>query len=196
MAKRIATEYVEASMRLSEAQLNEFVHRVNDPQVHQMVKVLDGGGQVVVLADEQGEEVQLSFDIKDGAYVCELSFRLRSLKLTNVVRRMFSECKGSGRVNRIYEGFTMVYVYEEGQVIRIMEESQPEACNLIYEHKDTMGQLTRMFKRNGVEMEILGIHQSINALLDLRIASVEPETVKWIDDELRLKTKRLFALEA
>ncbi|GJM79243.1 hypothetical protein HMSSN139_17390 [Paenibacillus sp. HMSSN-139] len=78
MAQRLATEYVNASMRLTEVQMSQFVHKVYDPHVRQRVKVLDNGGQEVVLEDDGGEEVHLPFERVDGYYICEMSFRLEN----------------------------------------------------------------------------------------------------------------------
>ncbi|GJM74800.1 hypothetical protein HMSSN036_70160 [Paenibacillus macerans] len=124
MAQRLATEYVNASLRLSEVQMSQFIHKVYDPHVRQRVKVLENGGQEVVLEDDGGEEVHLPFDRKDGYYVCELSFRLEQPHLTNVMRLLFAAFKGSGMVTRIYNGFMMMYYYQEGRVRKIVEYSR------------------------------------------------------------------------
>lgn len=195
MAQRLATEYVNASLRLSEDQMSQFIHKVYDPHVRQRVKVLDNGGQVVVLEDDGGEEVHLPFDRSDGNYVCELSFRLEKPHLTNVMRLLFSTFKGSGMVTRIYNGFMMMYYYQEGRVRKIEEYSR-DSHKLVYEHKDTVGELQRIYRNNDVELEIDRIHKSINALLDLRIVTQDSHEVGRIDGELRQHTRRLFVLEA
>jgi hypothetical protein len=195
MAQRLATEYVNASLRLSEDQMSQFIHKVYDPHVRQRVKVLDNGGQVVVLEDDGGEEVHLPFDRSDGNYVCELSFRLETPHLTNVMRLLFSAFKGSGMVTRIYNGFMMMYYYQEGRVRKIVEYSR-DSHKLVYEYKDTVGELQRIYRNNDVELEIEAIHKSINALLDLRIVTQDSDEVVRIDGELRQHTRRLFVLEA
>ncbi|GGH33618.1 non-ribosomal peptide synthetase module [Paenibacillus segetis] len=195
MAQRLATEYVNASLRLSEDQMSQFIHKVYDPHVRQRVKVLDNGGQVVVLEDDGGEEVHLPFDRSDGNYVCELSFRLETPHLTNVMRLLFSAFKGSGMVTRIYNGFMMMYYYQEGRVRKIVEYSR-DSHKLVYEYKDTVGELQRIYRNNDVELEIEAIHKSINALLDLRIVTQDSNEVVRIDGELRQHTRRLFVLEA
>ncbi|WP_410771862.1 non-ribosomal peptide synthetase module [Fontibacillus sp. BL9] len=195
MAQRLATEYVNASLSLSEVQMSQFVHKVYDPHVRQRVKVLDNGGQVVVLEDDGGEEVHLPFDRKDGYYVCELSFRLETPHLTNVMRLLFAAFKGSGMVTRIYNGFMMMYYYQNGRVRKIVEYSR-DSYKLVFEFKDTLGELQRIYRNNDVEREIESIHVSINTLLDKRIIAMDPEAVNLIDDELRGCTRRLFVLEA
>lgn len=195
MAQRLATEYVNASLRLSEVQMSQFVHKVYDPHVRQRVKVLDHGGQVVVLEDEAGEEVHLPFDRRDGYYVCELSFRLEKPHLTNVMRLLFAAFKGTGLVTRIYNGFMMMYYYQDGRVRKIVEYSR-DSYKLVFEHKDTVGELQRIYRSNDVEMEISGIHRSINALLDLRFVTQDAAEVDAIDGQLRQHSRRLFILEA
>lgn len=195
MAQRLATEYVNASLRLSEVQMSQFIHKVYDPHVRQRVKVLENGSQEVVLEDDGGEEVHLPFDRRDGYYVCELSFRLEKPHLTNVMRLLFAAFKGSGMVTRIYNGFMMMYYYQDGRVRKIVEYSK-DSYKLVFELKDSIGELQRIYRNNDVEREIESIHGSINTLLDKRIIAKDPEAVNRIDDELRGHTRRLFALEA
>ncbi|MNJ29688.1 hypothetical protein [Paenibacillus fonticola] len=195
MAQRLATEYVNASLRLSEVQMSQFIHKVYDPHVRQRVKVLDNGGQEVVLEDDSGEEVHLPFDRKDGYYVCELSFRLEKPHLTNVMRLLFAAFKGSGMVTRIYNGFMMMYYYQEGRVRKIVEYSR-DSYKLVYEHKDTVGELQRIYRNNDVEQEIEKIHRDVNSLLDRRFVAQDSAAVKQIDEQLRKHTRRLFILEA
>ncbi|WMT40141.1 non-ribosomal peptide synthetase module [Paenibacillus sp. D2_2] len=195
MAQRLATEYVNASLRLSEVQMSQFVHKVYDPRVRQKVKVLENGSHEVVLEDDGGEEVCLPFDRRDGYYVCELSFRLEQPRLTNVMRLLFSAFKGSGLVTRIFNGFMMMYYYQEGRVRKIVEYSR-DSYKLVFEHKDAEGNLQQMYHNNDVEQEISRIHESINALLDSRFITNDSVVVNQIDDQLREHSRRLFALEA
>lgn len=195
MAQRLATEYVNASLRLSEVQMSQFIHKVYDPHVRQRVKVLDNGGQEVVLEDDGGEEVHLPFDRKDGYYVCELSFRLEPPHLTNVMRLLFAAFKGSGMVTRIYNGFMMMYYYQEGRVRKIVEYSR-DSHKLVFEFKDTASELQRVYRSNDVEMEIARIHKTINSLLDARFIAQDAAEVERIDGELRSCSRRLFILEA
>ncbi|GIO39850.1 hypothetical protein J41TS12_47110 [Paenibacillus antibioticophila] len=195
MAQRLATEYVNASMCLSEAQMSQFIHKVYDPHVRQRVKVLDNGSQEVVLEDDGGEEVHLPFDLRDGNYVCELSFRLETPHLTNVMRLLFAAFKGSGMVTRIFNGFMMMYYYENGRVRKIVEYSR-ESYKLVFELKDTLAELQSIYRSEAIEQEIESIHTRINQLLDQRFVASQPKVLDRIDDELRNCSRRLFALEA
>ena len=106
----------------------------DDGRIHHRVKVLDNGCQEIVLADVSGEEVHFPFDRQKGFYICELSCRLVNHHLTNVVRKLFMTFKGDGVVHRIYEEFTMTYVYAQGSVRKIVEQNG-ENTRLIYEYK-------------------------------------------------------------
>lgn len=194
MAQRLATEYVNASMRLTEVQMSQFIHKVYDPHVRQRVKVLDNGGQEVVLEDDGGEEVHLPFERVDGFYVCEMSFRLEKPHLTNVMRLLFAAFKGSGMVTRIYNGFMMMYYYQEGRVRKIVEYSR-DSYKLVFEYKDAAAELQQIYRNNDIELEIARIRKEINALLDQRFIADEAD-VERIDNELRQCSRRLFVLEA
>lgn len=195
MAHRLATEYVNATMQMTDVQMNQFLQSTIASQINFRVKVMDGGGQEIVLEDESGEEVHLPFERKDGFYVCELSCRLVTPELTNAVRKLFSAFKGSGKVNRIYRGFIMSYDYHEGTVQRIAQLAE-DACSLVYEYKNTTGELQRLFNSNETEREIESIHRNINDLLDQRIATVSRSMIEHIDEQLRHYNQRLFVLEA
>lgn len=195
MAHRLATEYVNATMQMTDVQMNQFLQSTITTQINLRVKVMDGGGQEIVLEDEGGEEVHLPFERKDGFYVCELSCRLVTPELTNAVRKLFSACKGSGKVNRIYHGFIMSYDYQEGTVKRIAQLAE-DACSLVFEYKNTTGELLRLFNSNESEREIESIHRNINDLLDQRISAVTPSIIERIDQQLRQYNQRLFVLEA
>ena len=195
MAHRIATEYIKATMQMTDVQMNQFLQSSIASPVNFRVKVMDGGGQEIVLEGESGEEVHLPFERKDGLYVCELSCRLVTPSLTNAVRNLFAASKGSGRVNRIYRGFTMSYDYQDGTVQRIAQLTD-DASSLIYEYKNTVGELQRLFESNVTEKEIEAIQRNINDLLDQRLAASSALSIERIDERLRHYNQRLFVLEA
>lgn len=191
MAQRLATEYVKANLQLTELQMNQFLLS----KEHCKVKVLDSGEQEIVLADVSGEEVHLPIVCKDGLYFCELSCRLVNPRLTNAVRKLFMTYKGDGMVNRIYQGFTMMYYYAHGSVQRI-EEITPEGSRLVFEHKQTMTDLEQLFQSKGVEQEISATYKDINFWLDQRNKAVSNHDITFIDEKLRLGTAKWFAMEA
>lgn len=196
MAQRLATEYVNATMQMTDIQMDQFLQFNQAFRVSNRVKVMDSGEQVFVLEDESGEEVHLPFERKNGVYICELSCRLVTPHLTNAVRKLFAAFRGSGRVNRIYRGFTMSYDYHEGTVHRITQITGNESI-VIYEYKNTTGELQRLFNSNEAEKEIESIQHHINVLLDQRIAAGGNTFITMtIDERLRKYNQRLFVLEA
>lgn len=194
MAQRLATEYVKATMRLSEPQMHLFLRMTEDGRLHHRVKVLDNGCQEIVLEDVSGEEVHFPFDRIEGFYICELSCRLVNQHLTNVVRKLFMAFKGDGVVHRIYEGFTMTYVYTQGTVRKIVEKTG-ENIRVIYEYKNTLLELQHLFQARDVEREINRVYAEIDSLLDTR-NDATIEQLHQIDETLARCQKRLFELEA
>ncbi|MDR9857267.1 non-ribosomal peptide synthetase module [Paenibacillus sp. VCA1] len=195
MAQRLATEYVKATLQMSELQLNQFMHSAECCHVHVIVKVLGSGGQEIVLEDESGEEVHFPLESKNGQYFCELSCRLVNPRLTNLVRKLFTDCKGNGVVKRIYQGFTMLYYYEQGSVRKI-EEATASGRKLVYQYKHTAGELQRVYQLNDVEQEISRLYQDIDYWLDERNKAETSDEVARIDEKLRQGAAKWFALEA
>lgn len=195
MAQRLATEYVKATLKLSETQMKQFLQMAEDGQVHSRVKVLGNGGQEIVLEDHAGEEVHFPFDRREGFYVCELSCRLVNLHLANLVRRLFLSFKGDGIVNRVYAGFTMSYVYSKGSVRKIVEVKENQS-QTVYQYKNTLQEMEDVFRMRKIEQQITKVKRSVNGLLDLRNATCSQEEIAKIDEQLRTHTVTLFALEA
>ncbi|QGQ95362.1 non-ribosomal peptide synthetase module [Paenibacillus psychroresistens] len=194
MAQRLATEYVKTCLVLTEAEMFKFVTIFADHQVQLQVKVLENGSQDVVFQDAGEDEIVLSFERLDSKYVFTGSCRLSNPNLVTVMRKAVAEFKGSATVNRIYPSYTMVYQYNRGAVIKIIEI---KAANekIIYEYKDTVDQLKLLFLKQNVEYEIQAIHQQINEVLDLRNLSIESTFISQIDQRLQQLSHRLFSLE-
>lgn len=195
MANRIATEYVKATMQMTDNQMDQFLQRTTASQIQHRVKVMDGGGQEIVLEGDSGEEVHLPFQLKDGMYVCELSCRLVTPSLTNAVRNIFAAHKGTGRVNRIYRGFIMSYDYQNGTVQRISQWTE-DSCSVVYAAKNTAGELQLLFNSDTAEREIEVVRRKVNELLDQRLAAAGTPQTEEIDEALRQCHRRLFVLEA
>lgn len=195
MAQRFATEYVKTCLMLSETQMLEFVRMFQDQQVLLRVKVLENGSQEVVLADAGENEISLTFDRVGGAYICHGTCRLTGTKLTNLMRKAVSSYKGSAIANRLYQGFTMVYHYERGSVVKIVEV-KGNTETVVFEHKDTLGRLEQLFMNNSIEGEIKSLYMQINQLLDLRNDTSDSALQSMIDERLQNMTHRLFVLEA
>ncbi|WP_166238894.1 non-ribosomal peptide synthetase module [Paenibacillus turpanensis] len=194
MAQRLATEYVQTCLTLTEAEMQRFIQLFSENEVSLQEKVLENGNQEVVLEDEAGKPVVLSFQKKLGKYVAEGSCRLNSPKLANAMRKAVSAFKGSAIVNRIYPNYVMVYQYKNGSVIKITELSGGKS-KVVYEYKDTVGQLQRLFDSRKTEAEIKVAQLEIDELLDLRLRSNEEE-ITAIDEKLKQLVHKLFVFEA
>ncbi|MVP00511.1 non-ribosomal peptide synthetase module [Paenibacillus lutrae] len=195
MAQRLATEYVKTRLHLTEAEMSKFVQMFADHQVTSQVKVIENGNQEFVFQEEAGEEIVLSFERVGKQYISSGTCRVTSLRLTNVLRKAIAEFKGSAVVKRIYATFVMIYTYELGRVVKIVEVKGSHT-NVVFEYQDTLGQLEKLFRRTEIEREISMIHDQINHLLDMR-NEVSCLTMKLdIDSRLTQLTRRLFILEA
>ncbi|WNS43515.1 non-ribosomal peptide synthetase module [Paenibacillus sp. MMS20-IR301] len=195
MAQRLAMEYVNVTMQMTEFQLNQFLLSADTSYISHRVKILGAGEQEIVLEEAGGEEVHLSFERKGGIYIGSLSCRVVNPHLINMIRKLFFTYKGTGTVNRIYKDLTMMYYYEGGSVRRI-SEVRPGGTKLIYEHKYSLVEMMSLFKLQTVEQEIELIHQKINSLLDLRNTCRHEAAIREVDDELAKAAARLFQLEA
>jgi hypothetical protein len=196
MAQRVATEYVNASLTVTEAEMPRLISLCEIQQLKLQVFVMDNGNQEIVMEDEAGgEAIRLTFERCGGEFACKLSCRVVKPKLNNALRKLVAHFKGDAVVRRIYPGFAMIYHYERGQVARIQESRGGEFFN-VYERRDTAGRLEAQFRLQSVEEEIGYLRSAVNALLDLRNRVERAEAVQWIDKRLEQHSRRLFALEA
>jgi len=196
MAQRIATEYVKASLQLTADEMAGFARFFEDQHIKQQVRVLENGNHEMVLEDENGrEEVRFIFERQQDRYVCVLSCRLMHPKLTNAMRKAMSAFHGDAIVNRIYSNYTMMYHYVQGNVRKITELSKNEA-RVVFEYKNTVGQLEQQFNNTEIEFSIVLLQKGVDELLDLRNQCSEADQVALIDERLREHTHKLFVLEA
>ncbi|MEK3882667.1 non-ribosomal peptide synthetase module [Paenibacillus sp. PL2-23] len=196
MAKRLATEYVNAKLQFKVDEMSRFIALMEDGQLRSQVLVLDNGNQELLLHDIAGkEEVRLTFERRQDYYVCELSCRLVEPRLANALRKAVSAYRGSAIVNRIYSHYTMIYHYKNGTVQKIVE-STASSERVVFEHKDTLGGLERLFRSRLVEREIGLVQGEVNGLLDLRNQTSDRAEIAAIDEKLAELTRRLFMLEA
>jgi hypothetical protein len=194
MAQRLATEYVHASLQLTLSQLMQLIEMFSVTQTDIRAKVLESGTQQIELHCEQNRLV-LEFHFEAGFYHANGSYRFMNAEWTNVMRQALRTFKGDAIVHRIYEGFTMIYKYEKGHVTKIIESSI-HADKVIYEYKDTIGELEQTFKLQTAEQEIAVLRDSINDLLDLRNMAGDEQICAEIDERLRCVAHKLFVLEA
>lgn len=194
MPKRLATEYVKACLRLSGSEMSQFMSLFNEHRISATVQVCENGNQELVLNEESGDIV-LTLDQEANEYVCQGSFRVNSPKLTDLFRKLVSTYKGDAIVRRIYASFSMVYYYERGTVVKIVELSE-QSQRTIYEYKHTSRQLRQLFESLRIEAEIGLVHLEINRLLDQRNETRNSDSLGKIDRKLKKLVHELFVLEA
>jgi hypothetical protein len=196
MAQRLATEYVKTCLVLDEAELSQLLQLFQNHNLVFKVKVLELGDQEIVFENASGaDSLALTFERKLGKYVLEGSCRFTDPKLANAMRKAVSQYKGDAIVNRIYESYIVEYRYRAGAVVRITERTN-RGDRLVYEHKDTIGDLARTFQGIGAEAEIQVTRLEINEWLDRRNVGATSEEIARIDAELQRLSHRLFVLEA
>lgn len=197
MAQRLATEYVQTCLHLTEADMAKFLKLFQDHQVAADIKVYENGSQELSFAeaDEAGDSVLMSFEQEGGLYVCRGSCRTRNLQLANALRRAISMFKGNAVMHRFYPSYTITYDYEQGAVKRIVEKSG-DTVRLIFEKKDTVGELQALYMQRDVEEELEKLKRRVNALLDQRLATPDRYARAAIDERLKELSRKLFALEA
>ncbi|UUZ84383.1 hypothetical protein LJK88_12175 [Paenibacillus sp. P26] len=183
MANRLATEYVKTCLQLTEAEMGMFIQMFVDHEASLQVKVLENGSQEVVLLDDADQEVVLSFEKEFDLYVCRGTCRITNRNLVNLMRKAVSVFKGDAVVHRIYPSYTMEYTYKQGAVMRIVEKTATSE-KIVYEYKDTIGQMEQLFRSKAVETEIQTIKGQINGLLDLRNQLEDPGIREQIDGRL------------
>ncbi|WP_139490006.1 hypothetical protein [Brevibacillus dissolubilis] len=200
MAQRLATNYSNAFFTMTEQELNDFVKLFAAENFQVQVKVCDNGDRDIVIEDKNGE-IELSFRRSGARYSCESSYVIKDLVLANVMRKAMKTFKGHGIVHRIYEGFTMVYHYDEGSVTKIEElTGEGEEGTDIFEASNTnyARELDQLFQQTGSEQEIHHLREQTDRLLDLRNWAKQqlPVKITSIDEKLTVISHRLFVLEA
>ncbi|WP_134705055.1 non-ribosomal peptide synthetase module [Ammoniphilus sp. YIM 78166] len=191
MAQRVATMYKQVKLELSPHQLKEFVKLFETNHNTTQIRVFENGDTEMILFDH-GNEIPLVFHPLGPHFIFEGSFIMKDLQLANTMRKAVQECKGHALVHRLYLKHIMEYQYAYGNVVKI-QEIRDNTTKLVYEYKDTIGDLTRLYLQRGVEDQIAWVRLQIDQLLDLRMKS-EDKTA--IDASLQALTHELFVLEA
>ncbi|USG67511.1 hypothetical protein NDK47_09655 [Brevibacillus ruminantium] len=198
MAQRLATNYAKAYFTMNEEELNRFVSLFTNEHISVEMKIFENGDRDVLLTDQSGA-IQLTFHRKGNRYSCESSYLIRDMQLANAMRKAMKTFRGHGIVHRIYQGFTVVYHYDEGSVVRIQEISDDEEVS-IFENSapHAAKELEMLFRKTGSECEIDSIRQETDRWLDLRnwAKHEAPEKLDMIDSRLCAMSRRLFELEA
>jgi hypothetical protein len=196
MAQRLATEYVYASLILTEADWPRLAALCESMRLRLQVCVLDNGNHELVLADDGGgESIRLLFERKDGRYACTLSCRVTQPKLAQALNLAVTAFRGNAIVNRIYRGFVIIYHYNGGKVARIAE-NRGGKLHVIYERRGQSESLEARFRLRTAEERIARIRQEVDEMLDRRNRTTDAAAIAAIDEHLRGLSRQLFVLEA
>lgn len=195
MARRLATVYVKTHIRLTEAEMIEFIQLFKKNRVQIEARVYENGNHEVVLESGKGQAITLNFARHEDMYVFDGSFCFYQSAYANVMRKAISKFKGSALVHREYVNFTMEYCYERGIVVSIVERRPGGRKRVVYRYKNKLAELEAMYKRRDVEQDIARVKEQINRMLDIRRSS-HPSRIPDVDAELAALSRRLFALEA
>jgi len=159
MAQRLATNYAKAYFTMSEEELAQFVSLFANEHVSVDVKVCDNGDRDVILSDRSGE-IQLNFLRTGNRYSCDSSYLIRDRQLAEAMRKAMKTFRGQGIVHRIYDGFTMVYHYDQGSVVSIRELTGDEELSVFENTASYVSQeLEQLFQQRGSEQEIESIRK-------------------------------------
>lgn len=196
MAKRLATEYVKTCLQLTETEMVQWLEMFGQHQMVPRIKVLDNGSQEIAFLDEcTGKDVVITFERTSDRYVMTGGFRVENAILAELLRKAIVRYRGDAEMHRIYSSFTMEYHYAKGAVDKIIERTE-HGSRLIYERKVAVHTLQELYSRQDVEREIRRIRETIDRLLDSRLASFDAVERRGIDDELSRMSRLLFVMEA
>src|SRR5699024_3786409 len=153
--------------------------------------VLDNSDTELILQDKD-QVIPLTFRADGYHYVFEGSVMIKDVNLANLIRKTIKKYKGHARAQRIYESVTMQYDYAYGIVVKIQELREGQV-RLIYEFKDSLGELKQLYHAQGVEDQIAWVKPQIDQLLEQRNQGSHLEE---IDAALQRLAHELFILEA
>ncbi|WCK52482.1 non-ribosomal peptide synthetase module [Aneurinibacillus sp. Ricciae_BoGa-3] len=195
MAQRVATEYKKMVLKLNPAELQSFIDLFQAAEFQTEIRIYENGETEIVLTDKE-TKVPLSFKRMGNLYTFDGTCTISDMKLANQMRMAVKKFKGTGVAHRFYPTYTMIYYYGAGNVMKIVERRGTED-KVVYQFKDTAGELQRLFERCGVEDEISWVRFYIDQLLDMRNERYHMSLpTEEIDRQLNKLSHQLFVLEA
>jgi len=194
MAQRLATEYKQIVLELNSQQLQGFINLFKMNNFSSEIRVYENGDTEFILFDN-GNEIPLAFRNMGLFFEFKGSYIITDLQLAHTMRKAIRDFKGNAIVNRLYNGYSMEYHYEHGIVMKIVE-CKKESQTVIYQYEDTVGKLTRLFAKQGVEDQIAWVRLQIDLLLDQRKKTQNMKTIAVIDQQLGSLSRELISLEA
>jgi hypothetical protein len=193
MAQRIATEYKQIQLELTNQQLQAFINFFKAKNFPTEVRVFDNGDTEFILFDK-GSEIPLAFRNIGYLFHYEGSYVIKDTELASTMQKAVHDFKGHALVHRIYDNYVMEYHYQYGNVTKIIERKS-SGSRLVFEYNDPALHLSLLFAEQGVEDEIAWIKLQIDMLLDQRTRA-KGVMLRSIDEKLRELTKELFIAEA
>lgn len=195
MANRIATEYRCMELDLDHHQFQMFTKLFESSQCRTEVRIYENSDPEFILFDEGNEKIPLTFKKVGAHFKYQGSYKIRNWKLAHAMQKAIRDFKGAALVHRIYDKQTIEYHYQNGIVQRIIEMKDNNR-RLIYEYKDTLDKIKRLFTEQVVEDHIAWIKLQIDMLLDKRQQTKEKQEQENIDLQLKNLSKELFINEA
>jgi len=191
MGQRISTNYIKVLLEIKADKMERFIQIFRQNNLDIKAKFLDNGHLELKILGQRGQ-ISLCFERKKDRFEFDGSYQIFDGKLADSMRRALKEFKGDAIVHWLYHGFTMIYYYENGTVVKIAEKSQ-KSERILYKYTNFNGQLEWVWRNRDAEKEIDKIKGQINNLLDLR--NTCPDARK-IDQRLKELSHQLFILEA
>jgi hypothetical protein len=188
MALRLATEYNQSRLVLSEPEIRQLCDLLKSHELHVEITYLSTGS-CVVRAEKDQERIDLPFDRVNDRYVFEGDIRMHQSALVHAMRGVVSAFRGHAIVNRIYQQFTISYYYEHGTVTRIVEHHGGQEQKIFerrHQHGETIPQLTATATQERLQ-QLFGC-----LAVEQRIASLRAEVDQWLDIRNRIHRSTLL----
>lgn len=195
MAERLATQYVHTHLELSEQELTHLFAIVHTYGLLCYVDVQDSGDCNVVIEQHDQSRSAFQFCKVAGKLVFQGTQCLHDTRIAQAWRTIIARFRGDATVHRVYEAYTLEYVYSAGRVLRITEIT-PEGRKLIYCSQGTMDVHALMMASTTVEQHIEAIRKRIDAVLDERNQTIDLRQRAHLDEQLKKYAHLLFICEA
>jgi hypothetical protein len=195
MAQRLVTEYVHTRLVLTEL---AYTHLLELFQQSQRISELNINGidnQELGFKVEQIPMTALIMTPCDGNYVLEGTCRCSDIQLANAIRKIISQFNGDTIARRIYETYTLEYVYQSGKVVLITEHSA-HGERIIYTYSNETQEWMKRLQDLKVEQQIDKVRDEIDEWLDHRNGTEFVTEIELIDERLKQLSHTLFVLEA
>lgn len=219
MGRRIATEFETIRLTLGGAEVESLLKRLREANIPLYEHVLKNGDVEVgysalhnafylrliqerYAADEGGERYGSGEDGREPHASVQATTRFRAVgagqftdpEVAEVIRRIIAEFRGEALMKRVYRGFSVLYTYVEGRVVRIVERTS-YGERVIYERAES-GRVTFDPSSEDLSLaaEVALLKAEIDRLLDVRNAA-KPSDIPAVDAALKALARRLMALE-